>query len=118
MTQNTDNLQAHLRWALEELDRYVIIGGDGIARNRCEGQMVTDYIKPYSAAKTALSLSAIDPSLKDADPTRPITPLELLAGALSHMTPEEHAELAEEAKQIVARADRAVAYCKKTGHIT
>ena len=56
MQQNTTKLQAHLRWALEELDRYVTIGGDGVARNRCEGQVVDGYTDAYSAAKKVLQL--------------------------------------------------------------
>lgn len=58
---NTAKLQEHLRWALEELDRYVTIGGDGVARNRCEGQVVEDYTKAYSAAKKALTLPKLEP---------------------------------------------------------
>jgi hypothetical protein len=53
-SNNTTKLQEHLRWALEELDRYVTIGGDGVARNRCEGQVVDGYTDAYSAAKKAL----------------------------------------------------------------
>lgn len=60
MQQNTTKLQAHLRWALEELDRYVTIGGDGVARNRCEGQVVDGYTGAYSAAKKALQLPKLD----------------------------------------------------------
>lgn len=51
---NAQKLKEHLRWALEELDRYVTIGGDGVARNRFEGQLVEGYVKPYSAAKNVL----------------------------------------------------------------
>lgn len=57
---NTTTLQTHLEWALNELDRYVTIGGDGIARNRCEGQVVDGYTDPYSAARKSLTV----PSLK------------------------------------------------------
>lgn len=60
MQQNTTKLQAHLRWALEELDRYVTIGGDGVARNRCEGQVVDGYTDAYSAAKKALQPPKLD----------------------------------------------------------
>jgi hypothetical protein len=52
--QNTQTLQSHLRWALNELDRYVTIGGDGIARNHCEGRVVEDYVQAYSAARKSL----------------------------------------------------------------
>ena len=58
--QNTTVLQKHLRWALAELDRYVTIGGDGVARNRCEGQVVDGYTNAYSAAKKALQLPKLD----------------------------------------------------------
>ena len=58
--QNTQTLQNHLRWALGELDRYVTIGGDGVARNRCEGQVVDGYTDAYSAAKKALQLPKLD----------------------------------------------------------
>ena len=58
--QNTTVLQKHLRWALAELDRYVTIGGDGVARNRCEGQVVDGYTDAYSAAKKALQLPKLD----------------------------------------------------------
>ena len=58
--QNTQTLQNHLRWALGELDRYVTIGGDGVARNRCEGQVVDGYTDAYSAAKKVLQLPKLD----------------------------------------------------------
>lgn len=61
---NTTKLQGHLRWALEELDRYVTIGGDGVARNRCEGQVVDGYTDAYSAAKKALNLPKLESGQK------------------------------------------------------
>ena len=51
-------------------------------------------------------LHDVNPLLKDFDPNRPITPREVLKAAVSHMTPEEEAELAEEAYRIVSRAGR------------
>ncbi len=51
-------------------------------------------------------LHDVNPLLKDFDPSRPITPTEKLKAAISHMTPEEEAELAEEAYRIVSRAGR------------
>ena len=59
-SNNTTKLQAHLRWALEELDRYVTIGGDGVARNRCGGQVIDGYTNAYSAATKALQLPKLD----------------------------------------------------------
>lgn len=51
-------------------------------------------------------LNRINPLLEGFDPSRPITPLEKIKAAISLMTPEEEAELAEKAYQIVQRADR------------
>lgn len=59
-SNNTTKLQEHLRWALEELDRYVTIGGDGVARNRCGGQVIDGYTNAYSAATKALQLPKLD----------------------------------------------------------
>ena len=57
---NVTELQKHLRWALEELDRHVTIGGDGVARNRCEGQVVDGYTDAYSAAKKAITTPKLE----------------------------------------------------------
>ena len=60
----------------------------------------------------------VNPLLKDFDPSRPITPTEKLKAAISHMTPEEEAELADEAYRIVQRADRAMRRYKSTGQLS
>lgn len=60
-------------------------------------------------------LNHVNPLLEGFDPNRPITPLEKLKAAVSHMTDEEHSEIAEEAYRIVQRADRAMRRYQKTG---
>ena len=63
-------------------------------------------------------LNHVNPLLADFDPNRPITPTEKLKAAISHMTPEEEAELADEAYRIVQRVDRATRRYKSTGQLS
>lgn len=104
MTQNNQPSYDELRRLLYEARDIIIAQGESIdvpLQHRQHGW-----------------LNEVNPLLKDFDPKRPITPMEKLFAAVSHMTPEEHAEIADEAYRIVQRADRAFKRYQKTGQIT